>query len=152
MGDPKGSGGPDFSRFPENAYFVDPKDISKTGNSPLLEVPVTVTDPCYSSTCRVVRKTLSHVPMGNKVSNRLFPSLSWLYPKGHNHRMLPRLLDKVIHEKRDFAEFMIHSSELMPGGSPNFPTSHSIEVLYDVLDPQFASLHDRFVCAPQCDE
>jgi hypothetical protein len=40
---------------------------------------------------------------------------------------------------RDYAEFMIHSSELMPGGSPRFPTADSIEALYDTLEALFAS-------------
>jgi hypothetical protein len=146
MGDPKGNGGSDFTRFPEHAYFVDPADVSHAGDSTLLEIPVTITDPCFSAPSRAARSALSRLPFGKKVANRLFPSLTWLYPKGHNHRMLPRLLQKVLHEKRDFAEFMIHSSELMPGGSPNFPTPRSIEELYEVLESLFASLHDRFVC------
>ena len=34
-GDPTGAGGTDFSRFPERAYFVDPAEISRPGDSPL---------------------------------------------------------------------------------------------------------------------
>ena len=39
---------------------------------------------------------------------------------------------------------MIHSSELMPGGSPNFPTERSIERLYETLESLFAFAAARF--------
>lgn len=34
--------------------------------------------------------------------------------------------------------FMIHSSELMPGGSPNFPDENSVEDLFDVIEKTFS--------------
>jgi hypothetical protein len=160
-GDPNGAGGTDFSDFVEQAYFLDPHDIHRAGDSPLLEIPVTVTAPYFPPLARRLRSGLRKLPLGRKVANRLFPSLAWLYPKGANHRWLPRLLQTVLRERRDFAEFMIHSSELMPGGSPNFPTSASIERLYETLEELFAlaarnfepmtmrEYHRRFAAAAQ---
>jgi hypothetical protein len=146
-GDPKGKGGPDYTRFPGYAYFVDPTDISRAGNSSLLEIPVTIVEPHFAAPARAAGNLLSRLPLGKRVSNHLLPKLAWLYPKGHNHRMLPRVLETVLCEKRDYAEFMMHSSELMPGGSPNFPTPRSIEELYGVLETLFATVKERFVCA-----
>jgi len=143
-GDPNGNGGTDFSKFPQHAYLVDLDDVRRPGDSPLLEIPVSVTEPYFSEAARAARKALQKLPLGKKVANRLFPSLAWLYPKGKNHRMLPRLLQTVLHEGRDFAEFMIHSSELMPGGSPNFPHHKSIENLYDALESLFAQAQAMF--------
>jgi hypothetical protein len=40
--------------------------------------------------------------------------------------------------------FMTHSSELMPGGSPYFPTTAHIEDLYESLDALFADVATRF--------
>jgi hypothetical protein len=37
-------------------------------------------------------------------------------------------------------EFMLHSSELMPGGSPEFPDEASIEALYSDLAQLFAEI------------
>jgi len=37
-------------------------------------------------------------------------------------------------------EFMLHSSELMPGGSPNFATPSDIDRLYDRLETLFEQL------------
>ena len=42
----------------------------------------------------------------------------------------------------DYVEFMIHSSELMPGGSPYFPDSKSVEQLYKTMDYIFSYAHD----------
>jgi len=137
-GDPNGAGGTDFTNFPEDAYFLDAQDISRAGDSPLLEIPVTVTAPYFRPAVRGLRRGLCALPLGRKVANRLVPGRAWLYPKGNNHRWLPRLLQAVQWRERDFAEFMIHSSELMPGGSPNFPTAASIERLYQTLDQLFA--------------
>ena len=41
-GDPRQQGGPDYSDFPGEAYFVSHDDISQAGDSPLLEVPETL--------------------------------------------------------------------------------------------------------------
>jgi hypothetical protein len=53
----------------------------------------------------------------------------------------PRVLD----EGRPYAQFMIHSSELMPGGSPTFRGTDDIQKLYDDLEALFDSVEDRFV-------
>lgn len=145
-GNPKGNGGTDFSKFPENAYFIDLNDISRPGNSPLLEIPVTVTQPYFPPIVDTCRSALSVTKFTRRVSNRLFPKLTWLYPMRHNHRFLKRLLLRALHEKRQFAEFMIHSSELMPGGSPTFQTQRSIDSMYATLEGLFALARDKFDC------
>jgi hypothetical protein len=37
-----------------------------------------------------------------------------------------------------YIEFMLHSSELMPGGNPTFRTEQSIDQLYDDVERLFA--------------
>jgi hypothetical protein len=143
-GDPNGNGGTDFSACPESAYFLDPDDIRRPGASPLLEVPVTVTAPHVSRAGRIARTILETNWLGAKVARRLYPRCAWLYPKGNNHRALPGLLRAALVNGRDFAEFMIHSSELMPGGSPRFPTARSIENLYDTLEALFSFARQDF--------
>ena len=49
-------------------------------------------------------------------------------------------IKKVIKEckkNNEYIMFMIHSSELMPGGSPNFPNEESIEKLYLAIEKIF---------------
>lgn len=45
----------------------------------------------------------------------------------------------------DYVEFMLHSSEFMPGGSPTFKTEQDIEVLYRDLEQLFDWLQQRTV-------
>ena len=44
----------------------------------------------------------------------------------------------------DFAEFMMHSSELMPGGSPYFQSENDIEHLYYNLEEMFNQIHKSY--------
>jgi hypothetical protein len=57
------------------------------------------------------------------------------------------MVERVRQEGRPYAQFMIHSSELMPGGSPYFRRADDIERLYDDLKALFAFVRDRFVGA-----
>lgn len=45
----------------------------------------------------------------------------------------------------DYVEFMLHSSEFMPGGSPTFKTEQDIEGLYRDLEQLFDWLQQRTV-------
>lgn len=137
-GHPDGPGGPDYRAFPKTAYFVDPADVSKPGASPLLEVPVTIGPTYQGPAARLAGGLLRTTWLGRKVANRLFPNWAWMYPAKF-HRALPNLLRAAAAHGRGYAEFMIHSSELMPGGSPRYPTARSIEVLYRCLDRLFAA-------------
>jgi hypothetical protein len=47
------------------------------------------------------------------------------------------IVERGAAENRRYVEFMLHSSEFMPGGSPTFRTAEAIEVLYDHLEQLF---------------
>lgn len=53
-----------------------------------------------------------------------------------------KLVDKVSTEKSDYIMFMIHSSELMPGGSPIFQTNESVEILYSMIEEIFIKVSE----------
>jgi hypothetical protein len=151
-GDPERSGGTDYSSFPNHAYWLDGSDISRPGDSPLLEVPVTVF-PGERTVARRTSETLRHLPKPlatladplRRVCDRLSPPIRWLRPNGRNRQQLLRLVDQVLEEKRDYAEFILHSSELMPGGSPTFADPERVEALYKDLQVLFEVARDRFV-------
>ncbi|GAA4229535.1 hypothetical protein GCM10023075_37230 [Streptosporangium album] len=44
----------------------------------------------------------------------------------------------------DHVEFMLHSSEMMPGGSPYFRTGRSIEGLFGDMEELFEFVAERF--------
>ena len=62
----------------------------------------------------------------------------WLRPAQSSLKDMMSLVDVFSKNERcDYLEFMIHSSELMPGGSPYFLTKESIEKLYHDLSSFF---------------
>jgi hypothetical protein len=136
-----GSKGSDYTNFSENPYIVKHGSLEALNTENiLLEIPVTI-------------RNLHIVPQNNML--RLRPFLSgikrflrgktvWLRPDGHN---LPDMLALVNHIQKsdsDYLMFMLHSSELMPGGSPAFKTGTSIESLYADLEILFETAAGNF--------
>jgi hypothetical protein len=143
-GAPQGCGGTDYSGFPAHPYFLDPRDISKPAAHGLLEVPMTIRpSPLHRSVPLAYR-----IPLVRRAANYLSPEQGWLCPvqgclRGALGRQLDVMLD-VARAKRaegtTHMEFMLHSSELMPGGSPTFRDESDIERLYDALEALFEEL------------
>jgi len=140
LGAPNGEGGCDYTQAPETPYFF---HVDRDGRAPLrlLELPMTV------------QKKRGHLPKrvaatraGKWIERRLFPT-RWLRPRGNGREDMLAILDDAVWEQRGYVEFMIHSSELMPGGSPTFPTRESIERLYDDLEAVFERASARFRAA-----
>jgi hypothetical protein len=144
-GDPAGQGGTDFSDFPEDAYRVDLGDISRPGDSSLLEVPMTVM-PALGPTRRIGER-LTQGTLPSRVWNRLFPPRQWLQPNGRNLSPMLRILERALRERRRYVEFTLHSSEFMPGGSPTFRTTKSIEDLYRDMEELFSRAAAKFAGA-----
>ncbi|GGY16598.1 deacetylase [Paludibacterium paludis] len=130
----QGRGGTDYREFPESAYWLDECDIGQAGSLPLLEIPMT-TRPKYSSIVQGLKDTV------NRLRGKSRPrSMSWLRPRGGNAREMITLADRVGAGGSDYLEFMLHSSEFMPGGSPTFRTEADIEELYRDLEALFTHL------------
>jgi hypothetical protein len=130
-GDPNGSGGPDYRTFPDHAYYIDPNNVGKVRAEGLLELPVTT----ISRRPRI--SWLGRMPtVAGKVGRRL-QDLVWLRPNGRNLGAMMWCVDRAVSDNRPYIEFMLHSSELMPGGSPYFTTTESVELLYEHLEVLF---------------
>jgi hypothetical protein len=52
------------------------------------------------------------------------------------------VLRTALSQRRSYVEFMLHSSELMPGGSPTFASERDIERLYEDMEAVFAAASD----------
>ncbi|MBR0935657.1 hypothetical protein [Bradyrhizobium jicamae] len=143
-GDPQGAGGTDYRGFPEQHYWMSERNIALPGTSSLLEVPMTVINrsPAFLTRATQACERLSGLP--DKVRRHIWP-LDWLRPNGSNLNSMLRILDIAIAQNRPYAEFMTHSSELMPGGSPYFPTDESVEKLYRDLNELFSQVAKHFV-------
>ncbi len=138
LGDPGGKGGTDYSQFPSQPYFLDLGAISHPGDSPLLELPMTIV-PSRRIAVSWLGHRLNEFSMTQRALNRFFPSVYWLRPNRGNGHNLMRIVEDAVQNKRPYVEFMLHSSELMPGGSPTFRTAHDVERLYADLEMLFDS-------------
>lgn len=94
----------------------------------LVEVPMTselIHMWCGQSIKRKLRNVIKGREMWLRTASSSLDELIWLAKKC---------------EHRKYLEFMIHSSELMPGGSPYFTTERSIEEHYKTLELFFEHL------------
>lgn len=140
MGNPAGQGGPDYSAFPSLPYYLDLQRIDRPGRSKLLEVPPTI----------IKSKLSQWAPWAYRVKGlrrfawRHEPPAAWIFPNGTNLGSMLKCVRTAVAERRPHIEFVIHSSELMPGGSPRFKTEDSIEQLYADLAVLFAEIRRHF--------
>ena len=143
-GDPRGNGGSDYTAFPERPYFLDPSDVSVPASGGLLEVPMTIrSSRLYRSAPWAYR-----TPLLRRAANRVSLGLSCLCPvqpalRAPLARHLEAMLEVAHRARAEGAahmEFMLHSSELMPGGSPSFRNASDIGRLYGHLEILFEDL------------
>jgi len=125
----KFSGGTDYSKYPPNSYVIQ-KQFG------ILEVPVSVRKLFFLpvkffGNYRNFMKEISHSIIGKNI---------WLRPSLSTEVEISHLLDKLEKENSNYIEFMMHSSEFMPGGSPYFKNQNDIEILYKYLDILFRKI------------
>lgn len=139
-GDPGGKGGPDYRSFPDRPYFLSTANIASAASGGLLEVPMTVLPG------RLYRRApwAYRVPGLRRIVRRLSPARRWLSPvplmEKYNFDAMLQVARRARDERPTHMEFMLHSSELMPGGSPGFRTAADIDRLYAALEILFAGL------------
>lgn len=137
QGAPQGQGGTDYSHFPDRAYFLDEQDISRPGDSPLLELPMSI-QYRYGTFTNQLKKVWNGIR-----GRQRGPSVNWLRPVGGNLAQMKQVAEQTLAQGNDYVEFMLHSSEFMPDGSPTFKTEADIERLYDDLEGLFSWLATR---------
>lgn len=100
----------------------------------VLELPVTI-------------NTIHHFrgsSFKNRLKNVLKGEIAWIRPATTSLQSMIQLLNKCEQShKADYIEFMIHSSELMPGGSPYFKDDVAIERLYKIMEDLFQRVSKR---------
>jgi len=141
LGDPDGSGGTDYTDYPARPYFIDLARIDRAGTSPLLELPMSI----VTAAQRPRRGGRDAPSLALPRERGATPAETWwLRPNGRNVDSMLAILDLACEERWPCVEFMLHSSELMPEGSPTFRTEEAIETLYDDLGVLFGAASDRF--------
>ena len=125
-------------------YLNEAKYPYRIPNTDIIEIPVTIRENHRLKLGKNagVRKTIRKYLDAKKGQG-----LVWLRPKNRADNLsdMLYLAEKISSEKKaDYLMFMLHSSELMPGGSPNFKSEESIENLYSNLKGLFNTVSQKY--------
>lgn len=129
-------GGPDFRRTPDVPYFPSRTDITRTGDSPILEIPVT-TGFSHSSfeSCQAWYEWAHRSPFNKLRAVGILDRLNLvrkikLSPEQADRIRLKQLIDACLSRKLPVLVVLLHSSSLMEGGSPYAKDRSGLEELY----------------------
>ena len=75
--------------------------------------------------------------MKHRIKNIIKGKYLWLRPAVQTVEEMKQLIDIVSNEGINFLDFMVHSSELMPGCSPYCKTEYDIEIMYSKMEAVF---------------
>lgn len=116
--------GSDYSKCPEHPYLL---------HEQILEVPMTI-----RKIRRFQKKRIKNFTSFCKEIYRLITGrVQWMRPDTHSSLTSYVNIIKKCSKKNEYVMFMIHSSELMSGGSPTFKTNQEIEKLYVIIEGIF---------------
>jgi hypothetical protein len=138
-GAPGGNGGSDFTAFEPSPHFLRGRrrNAAAAPERALLEVPMTVMPG------RLYRWSpwLYRIPGLRRAAGRISPAHRWLCPvpllEKRNVEAMLWLARQVRHARPTHLEFMLHSCDLMPGGSPSSASAQEVERLYACVEVLF---------------
>ncbi len=130
-GDPGQNGGTDYRNFPAGPYYLDLNNIGQQGSSKILELPMTIY-PRYSLPVAKVRRAINKIKGKERAE-----AVNWMRPNGKNLELMKKVALQAKRQAAPYIEFMLHSSEFMPGGSPTFQTEAAIDKLYEDMEALF---------------
>ena len=107
------------------------KELEKINyHSGILEIPVTIKK-IHSFELKRINSLKRFM---REIQFFIFGRDQWIRPdKSLIVDGIKKVMDKC-NKEDEYIMFMIHSSELMPGGSPNFKTKEDIEELYKIIE------------------
>jgi hypothetical protein len=123
-----GDGGSNYTHHPDGPFWYD------FGSARILELPVSILRQSPPILMRGVRFLLQ---------KRTHKTI-WLRPNGSNLSGMLEVLREALCRGRSYVQFVLHSSELMPGGSPSFDNQQKIELLYGQLEVLFQRASNDF--------
>lgn len=129
----KESGGSNYSASKSEPHFL-------TEKKQLLEVPMTIKKlkmpfKIKTKSPKALLKSAYHSVCGKNI---------WLRPSVSTPEEIDMLLNTPEIKSGNYIEFMMHSSEFMPGGSPYFKDDAAIEKLYSELDVLFEKISSSY--------
>lgn len=134
LGQTPGFEGPDYSE----------ENQKKRVRNGVLEIPLTtfVTNKNY---CRSIKEVGIIQGLKDRTKKLIRKKrIIMLRPNGRNIEDMKEIVERAYESDEEYLMFMIHSSELMPGGSPTFPNTESIEKMYKDIDAVFSLITSLF--------
>jgi len=125
------TGGSDYRHSAEEPYLIQHSSRADT----ITEIPVTI---------RKFRFFAANAGIASIAKSTLLGKTVWLRPNGNNLSEMLLLIDRIQKSESGYIMFMLHSSELMPAGSPLFRTVESIENLYHDIEIIFKKISKGF--------
>jgi hypothetical protein len=130
----------DFRTAPVFPYYLSPENVCSPGNGKLLEVPTTILYTGLFKKEGGLTKHFSSLPENTfkKVLNKAFFDKKWLRILNNSKsKDWINILKSAQANNLQVLEFMIHSSELMPGGSPYAHTEADVDYIFNQLNEMF---------------
>ncbi len=120
-------GGPDHLIAPTDPYYPDPVDPLRQGNSKLLEVPLTTVPLTRNLGSCLQSLDKSIIPRSWISWAAMYLGTLSVQPLGTGLKRMK--MAALLHSRRggEVLTLFFHSSELMPGGSPQLPTSEHVD-------------------------
>ncbi len=116
--------GIDYSNYSEKSSMI---------YKNVFEVPMTIKKIHYFDKIRNV----SIIKLLKNIAKFIYGKNQWVRPDASlNNSGIIKVIDRC-NKKNEYIMFMIHSSELMPGGSPYFKSEQDIESLYINIEKLF---------------
>ena len=125
-----GMPGTDYSHYPAQPYQI---------YGDVLEVPMSIRPMKYFDSDAVD----SAYTFLREVKRSLKKRNVWLRPLQNPSFTALKTLLNAVEQDSNYAMFMLHSSEMMPGGSPSFPDEESIDALFRCIEKLFAEAQQR---------
>ena len=132
------SKGSNYKNSPEEPFIIKHSYTEHT----LTEIPLTIRKLRYLFFNKA--KLFQPKYIASTIINTIRGKPTWLRPIGNNLPDMLTLIKYVQNSESDYLMFMLHSSELMPGGSPNFKDIESIKKLYGHLKILFDTISNNF--------
>ena len=140
LGNPEGEGGVDYLEYPNKSYWIN--DFEDDNEHSLLEIPLTIISQNNFINYLINNSRLPTKWIIRSLRKHIKPV--WLRPNGDNLDKMKAIIDYKHNIKSDYVMFVLHSSELMPDGSPTFKTERDIENLYYDLNELFSYSKNYF--------
>ncbi len=135
--------------FGQTPGFYGPDYTKETGNieirKGILEVPLTTI-----TTNKYYGRISEEVGLYNRIKSMVKKGIRknrtiMLRPNGRNLQDMLEIVRSVKESDAEYLMFMIHSSELMPGGSPTFTNTEAIEHMYEDINLVFSEISASFL-------